>query len=161
MFTPPNLVIFSTYTLSLVSNFTTVARRPGVIIEFSNDPTVRLYATDLQDRIDVVVMTVDGNAVECGLVQIDDDVTFTDKEDIKMIVKALVKENAIKRNDIVYYGEYDGWLIYYFRRENVVFAASDDSVYPLGGIEDAVGAVAEVDERLRDIVAAFVSQLPL
>jgi len=138
-----------------------VTRRPGTIIEFGDDPAVKLYATDLQDHIDVIVVTMDWNAVEYGFMRIDDDIVFTDKEDIRMIMRALLEGNVAKRNDIVYYGEYDDWLLYYFRGENVVFAAGDDYVYALGGAEGAVDAAAEVDERLRELVASFVSQLPL
>jgi len=145
-----------------------VVRRPGEIVEInSNSEYVRLYAVDQRDHIDVIVMTANENAVEYGFMQVDDyDIVFTDKEDIRMLVKALLKGNSVKRNVIVYYDEYDDWLLYWFKAgrlndENVLFAASDDTVYPLGPLESALDAATEVDEKLREIVASFISQLPL
>jgi len=146
--------------------FYMVERRPGKIIELDNHLTVRLYVADLRDRTDVIVMTADGNAVEYGLLQIfDNEITFTDREDVEAIIRALAKGDVTKRNAIVYYGEYEDWLLYYFKTgrpdDESVFAASDDSVYALGNAENAVDAAAEVDEKLRELVASFVSQLPL
>jgi len=138
-----------------------VVRRPGKIIEIDGNSFVRLYVANLHNRIDVIVMTVDTSAVEYGLIQIDNkEITFTDREDVELIIRSLV-EGEIKRwNDVVYYDEADNWLLYYFRGEDALFAASDDWVYPLGSVEDAISAAAEVSEELRDVVAGFISLLP-
>jgi len=140
-----------------------VVRRPGKIIEINADTEyVRLYTVSQQDHTDVIVMTVVNNAAEYGFMQVDDrEVVSTSKEDVEMIIRSLLRGNVTKRNDIVYYDELDGWLLYYFRGENVVFATGDDYVYALGSAEGAVNAAAEVDEKLRELVASFVSQLPL
>jgi len=138
-------------------------RRPGKIIEIDDGAEyVRLYTVNQQDHIDVIVMTAVNNAVEYGFMQVDDrEVVSTSKEDVEMIIRSLLRGNVAKRNDIVYYDELDGWLLYYFRGENVVFAAGDDYVYALGSVIGAANAAAEVDERLRELVVGFVSQLPL
>jgi len=69
-----------------------VERRPGKIIELDDHFTVKLYVANLRDRVDIIVMTADGNVVEYGLLQIDDEeVTYTSDEDVEIILRAILE----------------------------------------------------------------------
>jgi len=138
----------------------------GVIVELGEPfdaRHVKIYMTWFPgNKMDAIIMCFADNAVEFGFAHYDGNrsLEFDDKENANCVLKALsYSRSKTQRGDTVYFKEGDDYLMYYFKNEDVVFVVSDDYVYSLGSLSEAVEAANDIGEEVAEAVGQFVDEI--